>query len=83
MELADTIQAERARRGKPEPVPANVDRATPRWQRIRGSLCPHHGLRNMTLDEYADLVVGAIATATALAGASIPGDACEGQEVTA
>lgn len=66
MELADTLAAERARWGKPQPAPVTVDRADPRWLRIRGALCEHHGFgKHTSLDEYADQIWSAVSNRTA------------------
>lgn len=62
-EYLDTLEAEflkRRRKTKPPtdvPAPSRVDRQSPRWKRLRASLCEHSGLGGPDeLDEYCDRV---------------------------
>lgn len=86
MELADVVATERARRQPRPPAAAPkapVDRTTGRWLRVRAALCPFHGL-TISLDEYADLVVGAIRTTNDPERTTLDGSSALGaEEVTA
>lgn len=68
MDMADVLQANRRRTRARNAITAteialDADRTSPRWQRLRGALCPEHGLRE-SLDEYADRIFVAIRNAT-------------------
>ena len=64
LDLLEAEHARRARKGQPPknpprlPVmrPGRVDRSSPRWKRIRGSLIDTHGLGELDLDDYADRI---------------------------
>lgn len=64
LDLMEDEHARRARRGQPPKKPpalprqraGRVDRSSPRWRRIRGSLIDTHGLGDIDLDDYADRI---------------------------
>lgn len=67
-ELADTLARDRDRHATREHrLALTVDRKTPRWERIRGALCPVAGIPE-SLDSYADNVVRALENTNARTG---------------
>jgi hypothetical protein len=62
LDVLEQEHAKLARKGKPPKNPprlpklTRVDRSSPRWKRMRGTLTDIHGLGDIDLDDYCDRV---------------------------